>query len=95
MGQSQIGAPLKDGFTLAPGDAEGTVEMLVVEAIRKIRRLHEIEDLGIKAICRPLGVSRKAVRSGATEFRHDPLTADHAAPPLRRHLATIEAARTA
>jgi DNA-binding GntR family transcriptional regulator len=36
--------------------------MLVVETIGKIRRLHEIEGLPIKAICRRLGVSRKVVR---------------------------------
>jgi hypothetical protein len=35
--------------------------MLVVETIGKIRRLHEIEGLPIKAICRRLGVSRKVV----------------------------------
>jgi transposase len=49
--------------------------MLVVETIGKIRRLHEIEGLPIKAICRRLGVSRKVVRkvlrSGATEFRYE------------------------
>nr|WP_137128545.1 IS21 family transposase [Roseomonas sp. HF4] len=49
--------------------------MLVVETIGKIRRLHEIEGLPIKAICRRLGVSRKVVRkvlrTGATEFRYE------------------------
>jgi transposase len=49
--------------------------MLVVETIGKIRRLHEIDGLPIKAICRRLGVSRKVVRkvlrSGATEFRYE------------------------
>ena len=51
------------------------IGMLVVETIGKIRRLHEIEGLPIKAICRRLGVSRKVVRkvlrSGATEFRYE------------------------
>jgi transposase len=50
------------------------IGMLVVETIGKIRRLHEIDGLPIKAICRRLGVSRKVVRkvlrSGATEFRY-------------------------
>ncbi|CAH0201017.1 hypothetical protein ROS9278_01922 [Roseomonas sp. CECT 9278] len=49
--------------------------MPVVETIGKIHRLHEIEGLPIKAICRRLGVSRKVVRkvlrSGATEFRYE------------------------
>jgi hypothetical protein len=48
--------------------------MLVVETIAKIRRLHLGQGLPIKAICRQLGLSRKAVRkvlrSGATEFRY-------------------------
>ena len=51
------------------------IGMLVVETIGKIRRLHEIDGLPIKAICRRLGVSRKVVRkvlrSGATEFRYE------------------------
>jgi transposase len=51
------------------------IGMLVVETIGKIRRLHEIEGLPIKAICRRLGVSRKVVRkvlrTGATEFRYE------------------------
>jgi transposase len=51
------------------------IGMLVVETIGKIRRLHEVEGLPIKAICRRLGVSRKVVRkvlrSGATEFRYE------------------------
>ena len=50
------------------------VGMLVVETIAKIRRLHLGQGLPIKAICRQLGLSRKAVRkvlrSGATEFRY-------------------------
>lgn len=49
--------------------------MLVVETIGKIRRLHEVESMPVKAICRRLGVSRKVVRkvlrSGATEFRYE------------------------
>ena len=49
--------------------------MLVVETIGKIRRLHEIEGLPIKAICRELMLSRKVVRkvirSDATEFHYE------------------------
>ena len=43
--------------------------MLVVETIGKIRRLHEIEGLPIKAIYRRLGVSRKVARA----FRYQKL----------------------
>ncbi len=49
--------------------------MLVVETIAKIRRLHFVEGRAIKAIWRELGLSRKvvrkALRSGATEFRYE------------------------
>jgi transposase len=49
--------------------------MLVVETIRKIRRLHFVEGRAIKEISRELGVSRKVVRkvirSGATEFTYE------------------------
>ncbi len=49
--------------------------MLVVETIRKIRRLHFVEGRKIKEICRELVVSRKVVRkvirSGATEFTYE------------------------
>jgi hypothetical protein len=51
------------------------VGMLVVETIAKIRRLHLGHGLPIKAICWQLGLSRKvvrkALRSGATEFRYE------------------------
>ena len=57
---------------------------LVVETIGKIRRLHEIEGLPIKAICRRLGVSRKVMRkvlrTGATEFRYE--RGEHPQPKL-------------
>ncbi|MGH9845669.1 MAG: IS21 family transposase [Blastocatellia bacterium] len=49
--------------------------MLVVETISKIRRAYFAQGKPIKAICRELGVSRKAVRkvirSGASEFRYE------------------------
>jgi len=49
--------------------------MLVVETIAKIRRAYFLQKKPIKAICRELRVSRKAVRkvirSGATEFRYE------------------------
>jgi hypothetical protein len=49
--------------------------MLVVETVAKIRRAHFVEKKPIKAISRELKLSRKAVRkairSGATEFRYE------------------------
>jgi hypothetical protein len=49
--------------------------MLVVERVAKVRRLHFVQRLAIKAICRELGLSRKVVRkvqrTGATEFRYE------------------------
>jgi transposase len=51
------------------------VGMLVVETISKIRRAYFQQGKPIKAICRELGVSRKAVRkvirSGASEFHYE------------------------
>src|SRR3954452_21490171 len=48
--------------------------MLVVETVAKIRRAYFVQGKAIKAICRELRVSRKAVRkvlrSTATEFRY-------------------------
>lgn len=49
--------------------------MLVVERIAKIRRAYFAQGLGIKAICREFGVSRKVgrkvIRSGASEFHYE------------------------
>jgi hypothetical protein len=54
---------------------EAVAGTLVVETIAKIRRAYFAQGLGIKAICRELGVSRKVVRnvfrSGASEFRYE------------------------
>jgi transposase len=54
---------------------EAEVGMRVVETISKTRRAYFAQGLGIKAICRELGVSRKAVRkvirSGASEFHYE------------------------
>ena len=36
--------------------------MLAVETMAKVRRLHFVQGLAIKAICRELGLSRKVVR---------------------------------
>lgn len=48
--------------------------MLVVETVAKIGRLHFVQVMPTKAICRELGLSRKVVRkvlrSGATELRY-------------------------
>jgi hypothetical protein len=51
------------------------VGMRVVETIAKIRRAYFAQGLGIKAICRELGVSRKVackvIRSGASAFHYE------------------------
>lgn len=44
--------------------------MLVAETIAKVGRLHFVQGLVIKAICRGLGLSRMVLRSGATKFRY-------------------------
>lgn len=48
--------------------------MLVVETIAKIRRMHFVQGMGIKAICCELNLSKKVVRkvvqSGVTEFSY-------------------------
>ena len=45
--------------------------MLVVETIARIRRAHLVQGKSIKAICRGLHVSRKVLRSEATEFCYE------------------------
>lgn len=45
--------------------------MLVLETIVKMRRAYFVHGKPIKAICRELNVSRKVVRSEATEFRYE------------------------
>ena len=45
--------------------------MLVVETIAKIRRAYFAQKKPIKTICRELRVSRKVIRSQATEFRYE------------------------
>jgi hypothetical protein len=68
-------APPGGGFTMPPGMIGSPAGMLVVETVAKIHRLHFVQGVGIKAICRDLGLSRKMVRkvlrSGETEFRHE------------------------
>ena len=60
---------------MAPGMIGSPAGMLVVETVAKIHRLHFVQGLGIKAICRDLGLSRKVVRkvlrSGETKFRYE------------------------
>jgi transposase len=45
--------------------------MLSVETIARVRRAYEVQEKSIKAIARELGVSRKVVRGGVTEFRYE------------------------
>src|SRR5215211_1827773 len=45
--------------------------MLIVESIAKIRRAFFVQGKSIKLICRELRVSRKVIRSEATEFRYE------------------------
>src|SRR5512139_1698179 len=66
--------------------------MLVVETIAKIRRAFFKQGRPIKAICRDLGVSRKvvrkAIRSGATEFRYE--REDQPLPKIGRWRDTLD-----
>ena len=50
---------------------EAEVGMLIVETIAKIRRAFFVRGKSIKAICRELRVSRKVIRTEATEFRYE------------------------
>jgi hypothetical protein len=50
---------------------EAEVGMLVVETIAKIRPAFFVQGKSIKTICRELRVSRKVIRSEATEFRYE------------------------
>jgi hypothetical protein len=52
--------------------------MLIVETIAKIRRAFFVQGKSIKAICRELRVSRKVIRSEATEFRYEREAQPHA-----------------
>jgi hypothetical protein len=68
--------------------------MLMVETVAKIGRAHFVQGKSIKAICRELRVSRKVVRSDATEFRYrrEPRTSD-AHPFIRRVPRAYDAVR--
>jgi hypothetical protein len=77
----------------AMGCMGARIGMLVVETIAKIRRAYFVQGMPIKAICRDLRLSRKAVRkvlrSEATEFHYERSTP----PPLVRASACPRPAR--
>jgi hypothetical protein len=52
------------------GDMAARWGMLIVETIAKVRRAYFIDKKPIKAICREFRLSRRVVRTEATEFRY-------------------------